>query len=215
MSMNQFDTIKLLGHGSSSKLYLVKDKLSEKLYALKVVRKRGLTDKALGSVLAEQQAMIMMAGTPYIVQLLASWHDTKNFYMLMPYYPAGDLASQLKLTELWDPVRVRFIVAMLSRALYAIHAKGITHRGIELSSVLMAEDGCIALGGFRSCLLPDIDGKPRQSKDIAGSSLFWSPEQWRGLWHGQGVDVFGFGIIMYRLSTGRVSAPSPRRLCFG
>lgn len=204
MALDQFDVLKLLGSGASGRVFLVNDKLSGQLYALKMVCKKGLTDKRLQSVIDEQRAMIGLFGVPHVVQLVASWHDTSNFYFLMPYYEGGDLASQLAGATPWEADRVKCTMAMLIPAMHAIHAKGVAHRDLKLTSILLTRDGRPVIGGFGSCLLPDSEDQPSTSTDRVGSSMFWAPEQWRGRAHGQPVDIYALGVAMYKLLTGKV-----------
>ncbi len=74
-----FRPIRLISEGVSGKVYLVQDKFTEEVYALKVIRKRLHN---LTRVLNEKDALCKAAGPPWFLSLDASMHDDTNFYLV-------------------------------------------------------------------------------------------------------------------------------------
>ncbi|KAI6114490.1 kinase-like domain-containing protein [Pisolithus sp. B1] len=79
VNLDQFKVLKHLGSGSMGHVFKVRDRVSGKCLALKVIKK-GLGDDY---AVREQQAFVRNAGNTHAIQLAASFHDTENFYMAM------------------------------------------------------------------------------------------------------------------------------------
>ena len=74
-----FRPIRLISEGVSGKVYLVKDKFTEEVFALKVIRKRLHN---LTRITNEKDALCKAAGDPWFLSLEASMHDDTNFYLV-------------------------------------------------------------------------------------------------------------------------------------
>jgi hypothetical protein len=83
MSMDDIIILKLLGKGASGHVYLAKDTITGKHFALKVIRKEGRLPGVLDSLVYEQCIQSMVSELPGFVSLEASWHDENNFYLAM------------------------------------------------------------------------------------------------------------------------------------
>jgi hypothetical protein len=74
-----FRPVRLISEGVSGKVYLVQDKFTEEVFALKVIRKRLHN---LTRVANEKDALCKAAGDPWFLSLEASMHDDTNFYLV-------------------------------------------------------------------------------------------------------------------------------------
>jgi serine/threonine protein kinase len=83
MTMDDIIILKLLGKGACGHVYLAKDIVTGKHFALKVIKKEGRLPVAIEGVVYEQRVQRMMSGLPGFVSLEASWHDENNFYLAM------------------------------------------------------------------------------------------------------------------------------------
>jgi serine/threonine protein kinase len=85
MKLEDLHFLKVMGSGITGKVYLVRDNITSKHSALKVIEKNGSGRSAAfaTSVLREQRAMRKIAGSDFLCKLEASWHDECNFYLLM------------------------------------------------------------------------------------------------------------------------------------
>ena len=74
-----FRPIRLISEGVSGKVYLVQDKFTKELSALKVIRKRLHN---LTRIVNEKDVLCKATGSPWFSSLEASMHDDTNFYLL-------------------------------------------------------------------------------------------------------------------------------------
>jgi hypothetical protein len=80
--LSDFAILGVLGTGSFATVFRVKDKITEGIFALKVVMKAGMTENARASMLKELEALKRLVGVPGFLQLKASFHDSENYYLL-------------------------------------------------------------------------------------------------------------------------------------
>ena len=83
VSVDQFNIIKFLGSGATGTVFEAEDNIIRSHVAIKVIKKSLLRKMDIRNVVKEQQAFMQTTGNLQAVQLLASFHDTVNFYMVM------------------------------------------------------------------------------------------------------------------------------------
>lgn len=84
LSVNQFTPLRKLGKGGFGTVYHVRDGVSGRDYALKIVDKSTVKPQHVGLILREQIAheALSSSGSRSYLPMHASWHDTGYFYML-------------------------------------------------------------------------------------------------------------------------------------
>ncbi|KAI5830728.1 kinase-like protein [Schizophyllum commune Tattone D] len=224
--IGDLDILKLLGTGRTGKVFLARHRTTEQLLALKIIPKASLLPKELSSALREQRILRNLATATndrlLFVRLLASWHDTENFYLAMEYLAGGDLAIELGRCKVFDEERVKTCAAEIITALEALHARSIVHRDIKPANLLFRPDGHIVLADFGHSLAfsahPDLaqpsDTQPRSSRnstykpctttEVCGTPFYMSPEMHAGRSYSYDVDLWALGVMMYRMLTRRM-----------
>ena len=83
LSIASFKLIRTIGRGAFGRVYLAKNVHNEKLYALKVIKKKALKGN-LGLVVTEQEVMrkLVESENDFLLPLEASFHDSVNFYLV-------------------------------------------------------------------------------------------------------------------------------------
>ena len=88
-------------------------------------------------------------------------------------------------------------------ALAAVHGAGLLHRDVKAHNVMRDRNGRIVLMDFGAGLEQTMPGETPVS-GLAGTPLYMAPELFRGGQPSVRSDVYGVGVLLYRLVTGRV-----------
>ncbi len=123
-------------------------------------------------------------------------------YLDMPFHAGGTLEQWLQRTPCLATIAVARIGIQLAKVLVATHAKGVLHRDIKPSDVLL-EGGLdrVRLADF-GLAQPVEDNASYEKQFVAGTPHYMSPEQARGESIDARSDLFGLGALPYQLATG-------------
>lgn len=173
-NLKDFSPVRVLGKGAYGKVILVRDVSTNKLYAMKQLRKAEIviTDqdshedkqnedeldnddklenddvsKRIERTFAERTILSELEH-PNIVKLFYSFHDNFKLYLLLQYIPGGELFFHLKEHGTFDESTVAFYAAEISCALKFLHDKGIVYRDLKPENCLLDQNGHLVLTDF-------------------------------------------------------------------
>ena len=119
-------------------------------------------------------------------------------YLAMAFYPGGTLADRLAAGPL--PVREATTIAtQIADALAVAHAAGIVHRDVKPRNIAFGERGESKLLDFGIALLRHRADETHS----AGTPAYMAPEQVRGESVDERADVWGLGVVLHEMLTGR------------
>jgi Tol biopolymer transport system component len=131
-------------------------------------------------------------------------------YFVMPLVETGTLAQLLRGHPLpsWQ---ICTYVAQIGAALNYAHSRGLLHRDVKPSNILVDESGNCLLTDFGIAKLMEGAAKFTATGMFVGTPAYMSPEQGRGASLDRRSDIYSLGVIVYELATGRVpfSAETP------
>jgi serine/threonine protein kinase len=94
------------------------------------------------------------------------------------------------------------LVALLADGLAHVHSRGVVHRDVKPSNILLDGQGLPYLGDFGIALL---SGQSRVTgvNEIVGTPAYLAPEQVYGGPLGPAVDIYALGLVMLECLTGQ------------
>lgn len=221
-----FDKIKLLGKGDVGKVYLVREKKSNRLYAMKVLSKKEMIKRnKIKRALAEQE-ILATSNHPFIVTLYHSFQSEDHLYLCMEYCSGGEFfrALQTRPGKCIPEEDARFYASEVTAALEYLHLMGFIYRDLKPENILLHQSGHIMLsdfdlskqsdpggaptmivsrGGASQHSLPTIDTKSCianfRTNSFVGTEEYIAPEVIKGCGHTSAVDWWTLGILIYEM----------------
>lgn len=147
--VEDFDFVRKIGQGSYGEVFLVRDKASGELFALKRMRKDGvLAGRCVGNVWLERFVLATCGGRDFVCKMVATFQDRGYLYFLCEYLPGGDLLSMLIRDDRLSEQTAKFYIAEIVVALNALHATGVIHRDCKPDNVIFGINGHVRLADF-------------------------------------------------------------------
>ncbi|KAK4046268.1 serine/threonine protein kinase, AGC [Microbotryomycetes sp. JL201] len=223
---SSFQKVKLLGKGDVGKVYLVKEKKTEKLFAMKVLSKKEMIKRnKIKRALAEQE---ILAGSnhPFIVTLYHSFQSDDYLYLCMEYCVGGEFfrALQTRPGKCLPEEGAKFYAAEVVAALEYLHLMGFIYRDLKPENILLHATGHIQLSDFDLSKQSELGGGPAgiklftpngvplvdtrmclsdfRTNSFVGTEEYISPEVIKGCGHSSAVDWWTFGILVYEMLYG-------------
>ncbi|TXL88900.1 serine/threonine-protein kinase [Streptomyces sp. IB2014 016-6] len=125
--------------------------------------------------------------------------------LVMDLVEGPDLHHYLRQNGPFSPVAASLLTAQIADALAASHADGVVHRDLKPANVLLKDDGDQLhpmLTDFGIARLADSPGLTR-THEFVGTPAYVAPESAEGRPQTSAVDIYGAGILLYELVTGR------------
>lgn len=205
MQFDEYRLDALLGHGGMARVYLARDLRLNRLAAVKVIDAvyRGEEDY-VARFRREAQAIAQL-DHPNIVRLYRSGEVSGVLYMAMQYIEGRDLDTILEaeaaIGRCLPLDRVKPITTEICAALDYAHLKGIIHRDVKPSNIIIDAQGRAILTDFGLALLVEAGTRG----EIFGSPLYIAPEQAISSANATlQSDLYSVGVILYEMLTGHV-----------
>ena len=197
---------RLLGKGALSEIYLSKDRLLDKLVAVKVMR--SLSPEQIIAFQKEAKATSALSHASIVKVLDFGASSSGTPYMVLEYVDGQRLDVFLGNHGALTWYQALTVLIQLCAALSVAHANGIYHRDIKPGNVLI-ETGADSpikakLIDFGIATIRSKDETSREIlSEISGTPAYMSPEQASGKYSGAPSEVFSLGCVLYECLTAK------------
>jgi hypothetical protein len=197
-----FTPIKSLGSGATANVCLCERGPEKQLVVLKVLKGEGSADSDLLSRFVQEYFAASSIDSPYVAKVYEHGFTDSHAYIVMEYFPAGDLRARIA-RDRPAPEEALIIIGSILSALTSVHGAGIIHRDLKPANVMFREDGTIALVDFGSARR-DADPVAKTIAGVViGTPYYLSPEQALGGTADERSDLYSVGVMLYELLTGQ------------
>ena len=128
MTVDDFTSLKLIGKGSYGKVFLVQKKDDQKIYAMKILKKKAMIKRNQVNHIKTERKIMELIDHPFIVKLIYAFQTAQKLYMVMDYCPGGELFYHIQRVERFNEEAVKFYGAQLVLALDHLHNNNIIYR---------------------------------------------------------------------------------------
>ena len=197
--MDQFKFLKVLGEGGFGRVWLVRDRRDQQLYALKcLVKEKIVASNEQGLVLTEKN-ILRSLNSNFVVKLKATIKDPWRVYFLMEVCSGGDLATLIRQNGGFNEYDAHFYLGCIVQGLVYIHANGVIHRDIKPANVLIDARGYAKIADF-GLATTFVVGK--KMFDCWGTPPYWPPELVAGKGYDIKFDWWSLGVLCFEMLTG-------------
>ena len=200
INFNSFEILEQIGSGSFGKVFKVRLKSTNEIFAMKVLNKSYLLKKKLLRYAISECNILKESNCPFILKLHYSFQTPENLYMILDYCPIGDFSYQIEI-NLLEEDEARFYIAELILAIEYLHQHDIIYRDLKPENILIGSDGHIKLADFG--LAKENVNTDSPNKTFCGSPQYLSPEMLSKEGTTKSSDIYGIGVILYEMVSGR------------
>jgi serine/threonine-protein kinase len=198
----------LLGKGAMAQIFLALDQKSGGAVAVKVLDAKHAADKTLvARFILEAQAAAKVTHRSIVEMLDVGLGDGGAPYLVMELLQGESLGEWLRREKRMSPELGVPFVRQVAEALAAVHRAGIVHRDVKPNNMfLLGEKGephtakILDFGHAKQ----DEQGALTQAGTAVGTVEYMAPEQAVSDRVDARADVYGLGVVMYRMFTGRL-----------
>nr|WP_203719929.1 serine/threonine-protein kinase [Streptomyces anulatus] len=173
--------------------------------AIKVLKEELANDADVVMRFLRERSVLLRLTHPNIVRTRDLVVEGDLLALVMDLVDGPDLHRYLRENGPLTPVAASLLTAQIADALAASHADGVVHRDLKPANVLLDErDGQMhpMLTDFGIARLADSPGLTR-THEFVGTPAYVAPESAEGRPQTSAVDIYGAGILLYELVTGR------------
>ena len=194
-----YKVLYLVGTGSFARVYRAVHKDDGRVVAVKVLRKRfadGSNPRACEQFLREGE-MGTTLRHPNIVPIYEVHQVKRTYYIVMAFVEGQSLRDFVRIRKQLEPLEAAEVMFGIVSGLAHAAEKGITHRDLKLSNVLMSADGQPQLVDFGLAAAEGDDTKNDRAIDYAGLERATKTKK-----DDPRSDIYFAGCIYYQLLTG-------------
>jgi predicted Ser/Thr protein kinase len=208
--LGSYQVVAPLGEGGMAAVYKAYQPAMDRYVALKVLPRHFASDPQFIGRFQQEAKVLAKLQHPHILPVFDFSRIDEYAFIVMPFVEGGTLVDLMQGRPL-PLAQIRRVVSQVGDALDYAHARGLIHRDVKPSNVL--------IDGRENCLLMDfglakiVEGSVHltTSGAIMGTPAYMSPEQGLGQPLNARTDIYSLGVILYEMATGRVpySAETP------
>lgn len=201
--LGMFEIGKPLGKGKFGRVYLVKERTSGFICALKVLYKSELQQ---GSGVEKQVRREIEIQSnlrhPNILRLFGHFHDPKRIFLILEFAGQGELYKLLRKENRFPEWKAAQYVAQMASALKYLHRKHVIHRDIKPENILVGIHDEIKISDFGW----SVHAPNRRRATLCGTLDYLPPEMIKSgskdNSYDEKVDLWSLGVLTYEFLVG-------------
>ena len=198
-----YELLGTLGKGGMGYVYKALDKRLNREVAFKILDSTS-DEEAIKRFYLEAQAMKEL-DHQNIVHVFDFGQQDKQLFIAMTYVQGISLAEILQNKSKLSFEAIEVIIKQIARGLLYAHSKGIVHRDVKPSNIMLTRDNRVYIMDFGISYIQEME-KERLTRTgmTMGTPEYMSPEQCHGDEVTLQSDIYSMGVILYEMTCGRL-----------
>ena len=206
-TIGKYELIEEIGYGSMGRVWRARDPFTGRDVAIKIAGEvehdsaRG--ERRRRKLFFNEVKAAGMLHHPNIIATIDAGVDEGRRYIVMEFVPGSrTLADYARKGRLLPVEQVVKILRDCAMAFDYAHSKGVVHRDIKPTNIMLDADGNVKIGDFGVALIDRADVEETQVIGRLGSPRYMSPEQLTAGEVTNQSDIYSLGVVTYELLTG-------------
>ncbi len=202
-SFGPYRIVAPLGAGGMASVYKAYQPAVDRHVALKVLPRHLAQDREFLARFEQEAKILASLQHPHILPVHDYGESDGFTYIVMPFIKTGTLAAVIDGHPL--PLeQIRRVVSQVGDALDCAHARGLVHRDVKPSNILLDERGNCLLADFGIAKILEGADTLTATGGLVGTPKYMSPEQGMGNPIDGRSDLYSLGVVLYEMATGQV-----------
>jgi len=199
--VGDYEIIGVLGRGGMGKVFRVRNLISDRVEAMKIVLPDQQADAELADRFLREIKLHASLDHPNIARLSTAFRFGDQVYMILEYVEGVGLDEKLRGTPLSPSTTIRYLDQILSALSYA-HERGIVHRDLKPANILVTPSKVVKLTDFGIAQAANSKRITRTGMAL-GSLYYMPPEQIKSGTVDARSDLYALGVTFFEMVTGR------------
>ena len=159
---------------------------------VKIIRKNSIKN------VLNEKSLLSKLHNPFLVNMVFSFQDVDNLYLIMDLLLGGDLRYHLNKHEVFNENHLKFFIACTISGLDYLHSNNIIHKDIKPENLVFDNKGYLHITDLGISKIYHEENK----KENSGTPGYMAPEVLFNKNHNYSVDFFALGVIGYEIIMG-------------
>ena len=204
-TLDRYELRRLVGRGGMADVYAGYDPLFEREVAVKVFKRE--EEQMLRRFIREAQVMDSLNNS-HLVPIYDSGSSSIGnvtwYYIVMPFMQGGTLRARIRRSPL-SLTETCVDLGDIADALDFIHSRGIVHRDIKASNVLLDAEGRCYLADFGIARINTDATQLTSTGNVLGTVDYVAPELFETNHKADaGSDLYSLGVLLFEMVTGQL-----------
>jgi serine/threonine protein kinase len=200
--LGDYEILGILGAGGMGKVYKVRNTISDRIEAMKILLPDLAGQKDLADRFLREIKVLASLNHPNIAALRTALTLDNQLVMIMEFVDGVTLSSRLHQGAIPPAQAVKYIDQVLDALSYA-HKQNIIHRDIKPANMMLTPDGSVKLMDF-GIARSATDRSLTLTGTTLGSLNYMPPEQVKGDPADNRSDLYSLGVSLYEMVTGQL-----------
>jgi len=199
--IGDYEILGVLGNGGMGKVYKVRNVISDRVDAMKVLLPNLAGQKEFAERFLREVKVLASLNHPNIAALRTAFMDNDRLVMIMEFVEGETLAQRCQAGPVPIADSLHYVDSVLAALSYA-HAHNVIHRDIKPGNIMITPDGTVKLMDF-GIAHSENSADLTKTGTALGSVRYMSPEQIQGGAIDARSDIYSLGVTLYELATGQ------------
>ncbi|CAB4318710.1 unnamed protein product [Prunus armeniaca] len=200
ISLEDLETIKVIGKGSGGVVQLVRHKWVGNLFALKVIQMN--IQEEIRKQIVQELKINQAAQCPHVVVCHDSFYHNGAISLVLEYMDRGSLADVIRQVKtILEPYLAVVCKQVLQGLVYLHNERHVIHRDIKPSNLLVNHEGEVKITDFG--VSASLASSMGQRDTFVGTYNYMSPERISGSTYDYSSDIWSLGLVVLECAIGR------------